>query len=105
MMGLLLLVTSPASCKLLTLICMSHLSSCMCQCLFVFLLCVYLRVCCRPAVQSSGESYGGLTEDSLGDAYNSSKDGTLMMREVMNAHTGFTHTQTHTSHMDLVSKE
>ncbi|XP_026194833.1 TRAF2 and NCK interacting kinase a isoform X2 [Anabas testudineus] len=34
-----------------------------------------------PAVQSSGESYGGLTEDSLGDAYNSSKDGTLMMRE------------------------
>ncbi|XP_068558411.1 traf2 and NCK-interacting protein kinase-like isoform X15 [Cebidichthys violaceus] len=34
-----------------------------------------------PAVQSSGESYGGLTEDSLGDAYNSSKDGTLVMRE------------------------
>lgn len=43
--------------------------------------------CCRPAVQSSGESYGGLTEDSLGEAYNSSKDGTLVMREVMNAHT------------------
>ncbi|XP_039641527.1 TRAF2 and NCK interacting kinase a isoform X9 [Perca fluviatilis] len=38
-----------------------------------------------PAVQSSGESYGGLTEDSLGDAYNSSKDSTLVMREVMNA--------------------
>ncbi|XP_067334693.1 TRAF2 and NCK interacting kinase a isoform X10 [Channa argus] len=34
-----------------------------------------------PAVQSSGESYGGLTEDSLGDAYNSSKDGTLVMKE------------------------
>ncbi|XP_035023640.1 TRAF2 and NCK interacting kinase a isoform X2 [Hippoglossus stenolepis] len=34
-----------------------------------------------PPVQSSGESYGGLTEDSLGDAYNSSKDGTLVMRE------------------------
>ncbi|XP_035465272.2 TRAF2 and NCK interacting kinase a isoform X12 [Scophthalmus maximus] len=34
-----------------------------------------------PAVQSSGESYGGLTEDSLGDVYNSSKDGTLVMRE------------------------
>ncbi|KAM9354582.1 TRAF2 and NCK interacting kinase a isoform 1-T1 [Pholidichthys leucotaenia] len=34
-----------------------------------------------PAVQSSGESYGGLTEDSLGDAYNNSKDGTLVMRE------------------------
>ncbi|XP_034418517.1 TRAF2 and NCK interacting kinase a isoform X8 [Cyclopterus lumpus] len=34
-----------------------------------------------PAVQSSSESYGGLTEDSLGDAYNSSKDGTLVMRE------------------------
>ncbi|KAE8290230.1 TRAF2 and NCK-interacting protein kinase [Larimichthys crocea] len=34
-----------------------------------------------PAVQSSGESYGGLTEDSLGDAYNSSKDSTLVMRE------------------------
>ncbi|XP_075963849.1 TRAF2 and NCK-interacting protein kinase-like isoform X1 [Anarhichas minor] len=34
-----------------------------------------------PAMQSSGESYGGLTEDSLGDAYNSSKDGTLVMRE------------------------
>ncbi|XP_062296023.1 TRAF2 and NCK interacting kinase a [Scomber scombrus] len=34
-----------------------------------------------PAMQSSSESYGGLTEDSLGDAYNSSKDGTLVMRE------------------------
>ncbi|XP_069566750.1 TRAF2 and NCK interacting kinase a isoform X14 [Brachyistius frenatus] len=34
-----------------------------------------------PAVQSSGESYGGLTEDSRGDSYNSSKDGTLVMRE------------------------
>ncbi|XP_072221087.1 TRAF2 and NCK interacting kinase a isoform X14 [Leuresthes tenuis] len=34
-----------------------------------------------PAVQSSGESYGGLEEDALGDAYNSSKDGTLVMRE------------------------
>ncbi|KAM9708343.1 TRAF2 and NCK interacting kinase a isoform 13-T13 [Menidia menidia] len=34
-----------------------------------------------PAVQSTGESYGGLAEDALGDAYNSSKDGTLVMRE------------------------
>ncbi|CAJ1074352.1 TRAF2 and NCK interacting kinase a isoform X12 [Xyrichtys novacula] len=34
-----------------------------------------------PAVQGSSESYGGLTEDSLGDAYNSSKDGTLVVRE------------------------
>ncbi|XP_060938833.1 TRAF2 and NCK-interacting protein kinase-like [Limanda limanda] len=34
-----------------------------------------------PPVKSSGESYGGLTESSLGDAYNSSKDGTLVMRE------------------------
>uniref|UniRef100_A0A3Q4BAP5 non-specific serine/threonine protein kinase n=1 Tax=Mola mola TaxID=94237 RepID=A0A3Q4BAP5_MOLML len=37
-----------------------------------------------PAVQSSSESYGGLTEDSLGDVYNASKDGTLVMREVTN---------------------
>lgn len=42
-------------------------------------------------MQSSGESYGGLTEDSLGDAYNSSKDSTLVMREVTNMHA---HTQT-----------
>ncbi|XP_062253713.1 TRAF2 and NCK interacting kinase a isoform X10 [Platichthys flesus] len=34
-----------------------------------------------PPAKSSGESYGGLTESSLGDAYNSSKDGTLVMRE------------------------
>ncbi|XP_047466318.1 TRAF2 and NCK interacting kinase a isoform X29 [Mugil cephalus] len=34
-----------------------------------------------PAVQGSGESYGGLTEDSLGDSYHSSKDSTLVMRE------------------------
>ncbi|XP_041668348.1 TRAF2 and NCK interacting kinase a isoform X2 [Cheilinus undulatus] len=34
-----------------------------------------------PAVQSSNESYGGLTEDSLGDAYNSSKDSTLVAEE------------------------
>ncbi|KAG7510953.1 TRAF2 and NCK-interacting kinase-like isoform X8 [Solea senegalensis] len=34
-----------------------------------------------PAVQGSGESYGGLTEDSLGEAYNSSKDSTQVMRE------------------------
>uniref|UniRef100_A0A7N6FIH3 non-specific serine/threonine protein kinase n=1 Tax=Anabas testudineus TaxID=64144 RepID=A0A7N6FIH3_ANATE len=46
-----------------------------------------------PAVQSSGESYGGLTEDSLGDAYNSSKDGTLMMREVMNERRRGSHTE------------
>ncbi|MEQ2161830.1 hypothetical protein GOODEAATRI_013621 [Goodea atripinnis] len=35
----------------------------------------------RPGVQSSSESYGGLAEDPLGDAYNSSRDSTLMMRE------------------------
>ncbi|XP_041828043.1 TRAF2 and NCK interacting kinase a isoform X7 [Melanotaenia boesemani] len=34
-----------------------------------------------PAVQSSSESYGGLAEDTLGDAYNSTKDGTLVMGE------------------------
>ncbi|XP_054651837.1 TRAF2 and NCK interacting kinase a isoform X9 [Dunckerocampus dactyliophorus] len=34
-----------------------------------------------PAVQSSSESYRGLTDDSLGDAYSSSKDSTLVMRE------------------------
>ncbi|KAM6912338.1 TRAF2 and NCK interacting kinase a isoform 2-T2 [Xenentodon cancila] len=34
-----------------------------------------------PSVQSSVESYGGLSEDALGDAYNSSKDSTLVMRE------------------------
>uniref|UniRef100_A0A3Q3WSK1 non-specific serine/threonine protein kinase n=1 Tax=Mola mola TaxID=94237 RepID=A0A3Q3WSK1_MOLML len=45
-----------------------------------------------PAVQSSSESYGGLTEDSLGDVYNASKDGTLVMREVTNAPP---HTHTH----------
>lgn len=34
-----------------------------------------------PGVQSSSESYGGLAEDALGDAYTSSRDSTLMMRE------------------------
>ncbi|XP_077418104.1 TRAF2 and NCK interacting kinase a isoform X8 [Vanacampus margaritifer] len=34
-----------------------------------------------PAVQSSSESYGGLSEDSLGEPYGNSKDGTLVMRE------------------------
>ncbi|XP_061825209.1 TRAF2 and NCK interacting kinase a [Nerophis lumbriciformis] len=34
-----------------------------------------------PAVQSSGESYRGLSEDSLGDAYSNSKDSTLVVRE------------------------
>ncbi|XP_015230776.1 PREDICTED: TRAF2 and NCK-interacting protein kinase-like isoform X8 [Cyprinodon variegatus] len=34
-----------------------------------------------PGVQSGSESYGGLAEDALGDAYNSSRDSTLMMRE------------------------
>uniref|UniRef100_A0A3B3CCT6 non-specific serine/threonine protein kinase n=1 Tax=Oryzias melastigma TaxID=30732 RepID=A0A3B3CCT6_ORYME len=34
-----------------------------------------------PSVQSGGESYGGLSEDALGEAYNSSKDSTLVMRE------------------------
>ncbi|XP_037833590.1 TRAF2 and NCK interacting kinase a isoform X8 [Kryptolebias marmoratus] len=38
-----------------------------------------------PAVQSSSESYRGLAEDALGDSYNSSKDGTLVMREVRHA--------------------
>lgn len=42
---------------------------------------------CRPGVQSGSESYGGLAEDALGDAYNSSRDSTLMMREVMNVNT------------------
>ncbi|XP_057715986.1 TRAF2 and NCK interacting kinase a isoform X8 [Corythoichthys intestinalis] len=34
-----------------------------------------------PAVQSSSESYKGLSEDSLGEPYSNSKDGTLVMRE------------------------
>ncbi|XP_061598976.1 traf2 and NCK-interacting protein kinase-like isoform X2 [Cololabis saira] len=34
-----------------------------------------------PSVQSGVETYGGLSEDALGDAYNSSKDSTLVMRE------------------------
>ncbi|KAM4540462.1 TRAF2 and NCK interacting kinase a isoform 12-T12 [Fundulus diaphanus] len=34
-----------------------------------------------PGVPSSSESYGGLGEDALGDAYDSSRDSTLMMRE------------------------
>ncbi|XP_035984460.1 TRAF2 and NCK interacting kinase a isoform X2 [Fundulus heteroclitus] len=34
-----------------------------------------------PGVPSSSESYGGLAEDALGDAYSSSRDSTLMMRE------------------------
>ncbi|XP_055016203.1 TRAF2 and NCK interacting kinase a isoform X2 [Boleophthalmus pectinirostris] len=34
-----------------------------------------------PVVKTSGESRGGMTEDALGDAYNSSKDSTLVMRE------------------------
>nr|XP_020472254.1 traf2 and NCK-interacting protein kinase-like isoform X5 [Monopterus albus] len=58
-----------------------------------------------PAVQSSGESYGGLTEDSLGDAYNSSKDGTLVMREAEERRRG-SHTESngfgnHSNHGNL----
>ncbi|XP_077476439.1 traf2 and NCK-interacting protein kinase-like isoform X22 [Stigmatopora argus] len=34
-----------------------------------------------PAVQSSNESYKGLSEDSPGEPYSNSKDGTLVMRE------------------------
>ncbi|XP_077395185.1 TRAF2 and NCK interacting kinase a isoform X16 [Festucalex cinctus] len=34
-----------------------------------------------PAVQNSNESYGGLSEDTLGEPYGNSKDGTLVMRE------------------------
>uniref|UniRef100_A0A8C8DQG0 non-specific serine/threonine protein kinase n=1 Tax=Oryzias sinensis TaxID=183150 RepID=A0A8C8DQG0_9TELE len=45
-----------------------------------------------PSVQSSGESYGGLSEDALGDAYNSSKDSTLVMREAKERRRG-SHTE------------
>ncbi|XP_077586693.1 TRAF2 and NCK interacting kinase a isoform X21 [Stigmatopora nigra] len=34
-----------------------------------------------PAVQSSNESYKGLSEDSPGEPYSNSKDGTLVVRE------------------------
>ncbi|XP_072314056.1 TRAF2 and NCK-interacting protein kinase-like isoform X1 [Eucyclogobius newberryi] len=34
-----------------------------------------------PAAKSNSESRGGMMEDALGDAYSSSKDSTLMMRE------------------------
>uniref|UniRef100_A0A3P9JLE0 non-specific serine/threonine protein kinase n=1 Tax=Oryzias latipes TaxID=8090 RepID=A0A3P9JLE0_ORYLA len=45
-----------------------------------------------PSVQSSGESYGGLSEDAVGDAYNSSKDSTLVMRETKERRRG-SHTE------------
>uniref|UniRef100_A0A3P9LGA7 non-specific serine/threonine protein kinase n=1 Tax=Oryzias latipes TaxID=8090 RepID=A0A3P9LGA7_ORYLA len=45
-----------------------------------------------PSVQSSSESYGGLSEDALGDAYNSSKDSTLVMREAKERRRG-SHTE------------
>ncbi|XP_023807142.1 TRAF2 and NCK-interacting protein kinase isoform X7 [Oryzias latipes] len=45
-----------------------------------------------PSVQSSGESYGGLSEDAVGDAYNSSKDSTLVMREAKERRRG-SHTE------------
>ncbi|KAM9341537.1 TRAF2 and NCK interacting kinase a [Symphorus nematophorus] len=64
-----------------------------------------------PAVQSSGESYGGLTEDSLGEAYNSSKDGTLVMREAEerrrgghNESNGFGNHSNHGNLPDLVQQ-
>ncbi|KAM8916953.1 TRAF2 and NCK-interacting protein kinase-like isoform 6-T6 [Spinachia spinachia] len=58
-----------------------------------------------PAAKSSGETYGGLTEDSLGDAYNSSKDGTLVMREAEERRRG-SHTESngfgnHSNHGNL----
>ncbi|KAL6105359.1 tnik [Pungitius sinensis] len=58
-----------------------------------------------PAAKSSGETYGGLTEDSLGDAYNSSKDGTLVMRETEERRRG-SHTESngfgnHSNHGNL----
>lgn len=51
-------------------------------------------VCLRPAVQNKS---GGLPEDSRGEPYNSSKDSTLMMREVMNDKHTLTHTCTSAS--------
>ncbi|CAF95897.1 unnamed protein product, partial [Tetraodon nigroviridis] len=47
-----------------------------------------------PAVQNKS---GGLPEDSRGEPYNSSKDSTLMMREVMNDKHTLTHTCTSAS--------
>ncbi|XP_033843530.1 TRAF2 and NCK interacting kinase a isoform X1 [Periophthalmus magnuspinnatus] len=64
-----------------------------------------------PAVKSSGESRGGMTEDALGDAYNSSKDSTLVMREAeerrRGAHTesnGFGNHSNHGNLPDLVQQ-
>ncbi|XP_013886417.1 TRAF2 and NCK-interacting protein kinase isoform X2 [Austrofundulus limnaeus] len=67
-----------------------------------------------PAVQSSSESYGGLTEDTPGDAYNSSKDRTLVMREVKDVEgrrrgshaesNGFGHHSNHGNLPDLVQQ-
>ncbi|XP_013883798.1 TRAF2 and NCK-interacting protein kinase, partial [Austrofundulus limnaeus] len=64
-----------------------------------------------PAVQSSSESYRGLTEDTPGDAYNSSKDRTLVMREVegrrRGSHAesnGFGHHSNHGNLPDLVQQ-
>lgn len=96
-MALSLWATSPESCKFSPLLFTSpsvlfQLDLFIC----VFEIDIIISVCLfylRPAVQSSSESYGGLTEDSLGDAYNASKDGTLVMREVTNAPL---HTHTHT---------
>lgn len=95
-MALSLWATSPESCKFSPLLFTSpsvlfQLDLFIC----VFEIDIIISVCLfylRPAVQSSSESYGGLTEDSLGDAYNASKDGTLVMREVTNAPL---HTHTH----------
>ncbi|KAF7654073.1 hypothetical protein LDENG_00074850 [Lucifuga dentata] len=58
-----------------------------------------------PAVQSSGDSYGGMAADSLGDAYNSSKDSTLVMREAEERRRG-NHTESngfgnHSNHGNL----
>ncbi|KAK7904457.1 hypothetical protein WMY93_017064 [Mugilogobius chulae] len=58
-----------------------------------------------PAVKNSGESRSGMTEDALGDAYNSSKDSTLMMREAEERRRG-SHTESngfgnHSNHGNL----
>lgn len=98
-MGRWQLATSPVSCAslkgfpvyIVQILSMHHTSSVAGVGKLVLANCVCLCVCLRPAVQNNTESYGGLPEDSRGEPYNSSKDSTLMMREVMNDK--HTHTQ------------
>ncbi|XP_030212023.1 TRAF2 and NCK interacting kinase a isoform X6 [Gadus morhua] len=61
-----------------------------------------------PAVQSNTDSYGGQTEESLGENYSSSKDTTLMMREAeerrRGSHSesnGFSNHGNHSNHGNL----